>query len=111
MRYMKKVLAVCIASMILCAIAGGIFQGITGHEMTPTTTPWFYKVFGLELGLSAMVRIFKAIIDGKAERRAEAERQKTERARLKEKAKPTPTPKTVVGFSVTPVTENDESEG
>lgn len=26
-------------------------------------------------------------------------------------AKPPPTPKTVVGFSVTPVTENDESEG
>ncbi len=107
MRYMKKILAVCIVSMVLYAIAGGVFQGITGHEMTPTTTPWFYKVFGLELGAAAMIRIFKAIIDGITARRAEAERQKTERARLKEKSKPPPAPKSGIGFSVTPVKENE----
>lgn len=84
MRYMKKVLAVCIVSLLVYAATSVIFQGVTGEEMSPTQTPWFYRVFGIELAAMAAIKIFGDILDNRKEQRAEHERQKTERLRIKQ---------------------------
>lgn len=53
-RYLKF----CFILTMVYAVIAIVFQAVTGNELSPTLTQWFYTFFGIEIGASAFIKIF-----------------------------------------------------
>lgn len=60
MKYMKKIVAVCITSLFIYTAIAILFQMITGMELSTTLTDRFLTVIGVELGATAFIKIGEA---------------------------------------------------
>lgn len=73
MRFMKRVLIFCFAELVSFEIFACVFQCIRGEELSPTLTEWHYKVFGIELGALALLKIAEITITKLKAKKADGE--------------------------------------
>ena len=60
MKYMKKIVALCITSILLYTLVAILFQVFTGMELSVMLTDRFLTVMGVELGATAFIKIGEA---------------------------------------------------
>lgn len=57
-RKLDKYLKFCFILTMAYAVIAITFQAVTGSELSPTLTQWFYTFFGIEIGSTAFIKIF-----------------------------------------------------
>lgn len=58
MNKLDKYLRLSIALTIFYTVVCIFFQAVTGIELSPTLTQWFFTFFGIEIGAAAFIKIF-----------------------------------------------------
>lgn len=71
MRFLKKILVFCFASLLIYTVTAIVFQVHTGTELSSTLTERFFTVFGVELAAMAALRISENVEKMRQERREE----------------------------------------
>lgn len=71
MRYMKRIVALCLVAIFSYTVTAVTVQVVTGQELSPTLTDKFLTVIGTELCAVALIKVSEHIFKRKKKRRKE----------------------------------------
>lgn len=71
MRYMKRIVALCLVAIFAYTMTAVTVQVVTGQELSPTLTEKFLTVIGTELCAVAFIKISEQLFKKKKKRRKE----------------------------------------